>query len=91
MATISLNELKNISLEELLTRVAREQKSLTIRLSETETITLQPGHETEDAYWQQLMDLGLVNEKVSPTLSGITYQPIITSESISETILRERR
>ncbi|MBE2222630.1 MAG: hypothetical protein IAF02_13870 [Anaerolineae bacterium] len=91
MTIIDLSELKNMSLEEILYRVARQRKPLTIRLSAEETVTLQPGIESEDAYWQQLATLGLIShQRIAPSNETI-YQPIHSSESVSDTILRERR
>ncbi|MFO7682620.1 MAG: hypothetical protein R6X34_21495 [Chloroflexota bacterium] len=95
MTTIDLSELKNMSLEEILNRVARQQRPLTIRLSETETVTLQPGLKSEDVYWQQLLASGLILKQTAATphetAYEISYQPVISSESVSDTILRERR
>ncbi|MCZ7667129.1 MAG: hypothetical protein M5U34_07865 [Chloroflexi bacterium] len=91
MTTIDLSELKNISLEEVLYRVARQREPLTIRLSTKETVTLKPGLESEDAYWQQLVSLGLISEQHTPTTNELTYEPIYSSDSVSEIILRERR
>ena len=91
MTTIDLSELQNMSLEEILYRVARQRKPLTIRLSTKETVTLQPGHKSEDVYWQQLLALGLISEQRSTTTRETLYQPIHSSESVSDTILRERR
>ena len=48
--------------------------------------------EQEQAYWQQLIELGLVKEVRTPPTEDQPFTPIrVTGDPISQTIIEERR
>ena len=48
--------------------------------------------EQEQAYWQQLIELGLVKEVRTPPIEDQSFTPVrVTGDPISQTIIEERR
>lgn len=48
--------------------------------------------EQEQAYWQQLIELGLVKEVRTPPTEDQPFTPVrVTGDPISQTIIEERR
>jgi hypothetical protein len=92
MTTHTLDELKDKSLEEILRQVVNERTPLTIRLSDYEEVIIEPKIKSEQKYWQQLIELGLITTVQTPSQNERAFTPIVISDPpISETILKERR
>jgi hypothetical protein len=52
----------------------------------------QTGEQRDDAFWQQLIDSGLISSRPRPELIDDSFEPIPNpGEPISDTIIRERR
>lgn len=89
---IHLSEIKDKPLEDILRQVIRERKPLTILLSESEQVTLQPGEKLEQAYWNQLQEQGLVKVPSYSPGADIDFAPIYAQGNpVSQTIIAERR
>ncbi len=61
--------------------------------TEVEVVVADPAAEQEQAYWQRLIDQGLV-KTVRPEPRALRHAPApaqVTGEPISETIIAERR
>ena len=60
--------------------------------SPVEVLILEPSEEQETAYWQKLLDMGLIKRILPRAGSEIEFSPVtITGEPISKTIIEDRR
>jgi hypothetical protein len=90
--TVTPDDLSTISLEALLRRIIEEGQPLTIRLSDTEAVILQPHTVSADAYWQRLLDLGLIKSVQTLPAKVPQFTPIpVIGRPVSQTIIEERR
>jgi hypothetical protein len=88
----TLDDLRNMSLEEFLQHVLETGDAITVRVSENQEVQVQPLPQSEQVYWQRLQAEGLVLQKKSPPPQADSFEPIaVQGEPLSQTIIRERR